>query len=202
MKFLWMVIPILFLLPNANAQTDNRYVNFHAVDPGKLYRSAQLLRTWEFEDYVGKNGIKTVINLRGASPSSSWYKTEVAMLKKLGVRQIDIPMSASRLPHQADLIKLLEAFQTAQRPILIHCLQGADRTGEAAAIYQMLYMGKTKDEALKMLSWKYGHLEFLFPAKKYFIKEVWQGLDWAYNDYEPCAGNLRYYDPENSRCLN
>lgn len=202
MQFLLTLIPFLFLITDANAQSQNRYTNFHEVDPGNFYRSAQLY-PWEIEEYVAEHGIKTVINLRGARPGSNWYDRETAVLEKLGAQQIDISMSASRIPHRADLLRLLEAYENAPRPILIHCRVGADRTGEAAALYQMLYMGKTKEEALKMLSFKYGHMEFVFPAKRYFIKEVWQGLDWAYNDYDPCTGEYDHYSPEDtSQCRN
>lgn len=173
--------------------------NFHEVDKGQLYRSAQLSGK-EFETAIKAVGIKTIINLRGANPSDKWYQEETAVAAEYGVEHIDIGMSARRLPHREDLIKLLDVFENAERPILIHCQGGADRTGEASAIYQMLYMGKSKKEALKMLTLKYFHLKKRMPAKRYFIKELWQGEDWAHNEYDPCNSDYSYYDPNNNHC--
>ncbi len=173
--------------------------NFYEVQAGQLYRSAQM-STVSFEKYIQKYGIKTVINLRGASPGEPWYEQEADLMKQLNVLHINIPMSAKRLPHRQDLLTLLDAFQNAPRPILIHCKEGADRTGEASALWQMLYMGKSKEQAMSMLSPKYGHFASLMPAKDYFIQTVWQGLDWAYQSYNPCSGQYKYYDTNAAEC--
>lgn len=173
--------------------------NFHEVESGKLYRSAQLSGK-EFEQAIEALEIKTIINLRGESPDREWYQEEIAAAEKYNVEHISIGMSAKRLPHREDLIKLLDAFENAERPILIHCQGGADRTGEASAIYQMLYMGKSKKEALKMLTFKYFHLKKKMPAKRYFIDEIWQGDDWARNKYDPCIQEYKYYDQSGNHC--
>lgn len=172
--------------------------NLHEVDPGALFRSAQLSGV-EFEQLIKEKGIKTVINLRGVS-TENWWKEEAAVMEKYGVVHVNIGMSAGRIPHRDDLIALLDTFKTAPRPILIHCMAGVDRTGEAAALYQMIYMGKSKTEALEMLTPKYGHFEIFKPAKIYFIKEVWQSERWAYEAYDPCYGDYKYYDKNNSKC--
>lgn len=172
--------------------------NFHEVDRGQLYRSPQLDKE-QFQEAIDKLGVKTIINLRGDS-DKAWYKDEVLVAKKNGVLLIDIGMSARRLPHREDLIKLLDAFRNAPRPILIHCKAGVDRTGEASALYQMIYMGKSKEEALEMLSPKFAHFEKFKPAKRYFIRDVWQGEDWARRDYDPCSGQYQHYDPRNAAC--
>lgn len=173
--------------------------NFHEVDKGKLFRSAQLDGK-DFEKAIKVHGIKTIINLRGVS-DSDWYKEEMAAAKKHNVTHISIGMSAKRLPHKKDLIKLLESFESAERPILIHCQGGADRTGEASAIYQMLYMGKSKTDALKMLTLRYFHIKERMPAKRYFIKDLWNGIEWVYNEYDPCKGDYKYYNPQDPACL-
>lgn len=171
---------------------------FYEVDEGQLYRSPQ--PTAEDIDRAAELGVKTVINLRGANPGKPWYDEEKAATTRHNMLQIDIGMSAGRLPHRDDLIKLLDALAEAPRPILIHCMAGVDRTGEAAAIYQMLYMGKTKEEALEMLSGKFGHFESNMPAKIYFIRDLWQGEKWAREEYDPCSGEYRYYNPADGVC--
>jgi protein tyrosine/serine phosphatase len=173
--------------------------NFYEIDPGRYYRSAQLSAK-EFDLYIKKHKIRTIINLRGAEPTERWYREELTVSEKHGVEHFDIPMLAEALPHKENLIRLLDLFKNAPRPILVHCQGGADRTGEASALYQMLYMGKTEEQALKMLTFKYHHLAFRKPAKRYFIKDLWQGEDWAYNHYDPCEGKFKYYDTNTAYC--
>ena len=170
------------------------------VDPGQVYRSPQPTAE-HLENYIQNYGIKTVINLRGENPSKQWWIEEHEIVKKYDLTFINISMSAKHLPHRKNLIKLLDAYKTAPRPILIHCLAGVDRTGEATAIYQMLYMGKSKEEALKMLTPEYGYFEKFKPAKKYFIEHVWQDENWAYEQYNPCLGQYKFYDTHQKACL-
>ena len=169
--------------------------NFHVVEDGKVYRSAQP----PYEELISAHemfGIKTVLNLRGGNRDNDWYLDEVRAVEETGMTLINIGMSARRLPHKEDLVQLLDVLENAEYPILIHCQAGADRTGEAVAIYMMEYMGKSKSEALKQaLSFKTLHLEWRHPAKKYFIR-AWEGLDWAYNVYDPCEFGEHYSKEE------
>lgn len=167
-------------------------LNFHSVKKGELYRSAQL-NDKQLDRAIRKLGIKTVINLRGKS-DRNWYLDEKNVAERHGVKLVSIQMSAKRLPTRADLIKLLDTFRDAERPILIHCKGGADRTGEAAAIFAMEYMGQSKKKALHQLSPKYFHFPKFKPAKRYFIKNIWQGAEWAYQNYDPCKSDYKYFN--------
>ena len=93
-------------------------------------------------------------------------------------------MSARRLPHKKDLATLLNLYENAPRPILVHCHSGADRTGEAAALWILDQQKKRRKDALKQLRLKYGHLKFKRPSKRFFIK-IWNGRKWALNQYNP-----------------
>jgi protein tyrosine phosphatase (PTP) superfamily phosphohydrolase (DUF442 family) len=168
------------------------------VDPGKLYRSPQLKKQ-DLQTLTEKLKIKTIINLRGSNPGQEWYDDEVSVAEEKGIQLIDIGMSAGRLPHREDLITLLDGFKYGEYPMLIHCKAGVDRTGEAAAIYQMQYMGKPRGTALKMLDASFGYFEFQ-PAKKYFISEIWVDEKWAREQYDPCEASYKYYDPNNPKC--
>jgi protein tyrosine/serine phosphatase len=169
----------------------NPALNLHVVEKGKLLRSKQLSAN-QLRKVIKKAGIKTLINLRGTD-TDDWWHEERQVTEELGVEFINIGMSARRLPHKQDLITLLDAYKNAPRPILIHCKGGADRTGEASAIYQMEYMGKSKKKALKQLTFKYFHIKQRFPAKRYFIKR-YLGEDWVRSQYDPCQPGWKYYD--------
>ena len=172
---------------------------FFEVDPGKLYRSPQPTGG-EIEKYVKDHGIKTIINLRGESPGKAWYEEEMSAAKKFNIDVVNIAMSATRVPHRQDLLELLDAYEKAQRPILIHCLRGIDRTGEAAAIYEMIYMNKPKKEALKMLTSAFGYFEQIMPAKLYFIRDLCVDEQWAREEYDPCSKNYKYYNKNVPAC--
>jgi protein tyrosine/serine phosphatase len=166
--------------------------NLREVDAGSFYRSGQLGAD-RLRDTIDALGIKTIINLRGVRPQMGWYRDEVAVAREKGVRLISLRFGADRLPHRRDLVELLDALRDAERPILVHCRAGADRSGVASAIYQMEYMGRQKQEALEMLTLRYFHIAWLRPAKRYFI-ERYQGEEWARTRYDPCGPGYQYYD--------
>ena len=66
---------LLFILPFLPACALG--YNFHEVDAGRFYRSAQLPPTI-LDEVIQDYGIRTVINLRGRSPHKEWYLQEVA----------------------------------------------------------------------------------------------------------------------------
>ena len=169
---------------NIHINTFKRWAdNFHAVEKNRLYRSRQI-HPRRLRKYVKKYHIKTVINLRGKNEHRSWWQREQSVLKDLGVNFFNIPMSAKRLTPKMHIITLLNLYRTAPRPILIHCHSGADRTGEAAALWVLMQQRKGKKKALKQLSIKYGYLATRRPAKKFLIN-IWQGIRWLNEQYDP-----------------
>ena len=163
--------------------------NLREVDPGRFYRSGQLSDS-QLRNTIDAFGIRTIINLRGHSTDHDWYQVEAAVAAEADVSLHNIHLSSRGLPHRHELEDLLDLYRTAERPILVHCDGGADRAGEASAIYQIEYMGKSRTEALEMLTLRYGHLSWWKPAKRYFI-ERYQGEDWLLNEYDPCSDDHR-----------
>jgi protein tyrosine/serine phosphatase len=159
--------------------------NFHAVEEGQFYRSAQLTSE-ELEDVVRQYGIKSVINLRGSQPGEPWFDAEKAMLVKLNVRMENLGFTSEHVPSRDDLVKYLDAIGSLPRPILVHCRAGSDRTGEASAIYVMEEMKRPREEAMAQLSFKYLHIPLFQPAKKYLINN-YGGSQWARTSYDPCS---------------
>jgi len=157
--------------------------NFHTIEPKKAYRSGTMpIRNLARK--IRKYKIKTVINLRGAMPHKRWWRRENSFLKKLGINFYNVHMSARTLPSKENLLTLLDIFKHAPRPVLIHCQAGADRTGEAAALWQLTQQKLSKRKALRQLSTSYGHISQRYPAKRFFIKQ-WKGASWARRKYHP-----------------
>lgn len=128
--------------------------NLHEVAPG-VWRSNQPSprRLRQFRDM----GLRSVINLRGA-PRSSYYLFEEEACRELGLALVNCPFSARRLPPAADLLRLLDLFRSVERPFVMHCKSGADRSGLAAALYLMAEADVPVAEARKQLGLRYLHL--------------------------------------------
>lgn len=150
--------------------------NFHEVLPGTLYRSAQPSVT-ALNDYVHRYGIKTVINLRGPS-DDGWYKDEINASKALNVTHVDFEMSANRQLPLQKAMELISLLKNAQKPVLIHCKAGADRTGLAAVIYLQQVVGVDEDEAEQQL-WPivYGHIGIPFLSSTYAMDQTWAMIE-------------------------
>jgi protein tyrosine/serine phosphatase len=131
--------------------------NLHEVLRNELYRSAQPSAA-DLSQLKATIGIRTVINLRGANPSADWYREEIAESKRLGVAHIDFRMKASRGLDQRQAAALIDLMRRAEKPILIHCQSGIDRTGLASALYLAAVSRAREEEAERQLSLAYGHL--------------------------------------------
>ncbi len=131
--------------------------NFHTITAGEAYRSAQLSGP-EFENYIKKYGIRSILNLRGENPYEQWYRDEISISKEYNVAHYDIALSAGREPAGDEVRKIMEVFRMAPHPILIHCMAGADRTGLVAAMWKVIVDKETKKEAEGQLSIWYGHI--------------------------------------------
>ncbi|MFO0957540.1 MAG: tyrosine-protein phosphatase [Isosphaeraceae bacterium] len=120
--------------------------NRGVVIPGRVYRSGQLdgdsLAAW-----VRRDGIRTVINLRGPNPPIAWYRAERAATLGEGATQVDLTLASDHWLSRAQARTLLEALDGAEYPILIHCQWGAERTGLVSSFLQLLEEGKGPEAA-------------------------------------------------------
>lgn len=144
---------LLFLLPLCFASIgspifagDNGKIeglpNFHKVTE-ELYRGGQPKEEgWE---RLRALGIKLVIDLRGDDS-----EREEAILQRMGIRYLNIPLSALRRPKPAEVEAFFAAVDDpANQPVFVHCRRGADRTGVMVAIYRIARQGWTADQAYK-----------------------------------------------------
>ena len=134
--------------------------NFHAVDPGVLYRSAQL-GDQDLQAYARRYGIKSVLNLRGAHPGEAWYDGEMDAVHQLALVHYDYPLSAKRFVTSGEIAELLDIVRRAPKPLLVHCRSGADRSGLLAALYRYAVDGDSAAQADAQLSLVFGHFPYL-----------------------------------------
>jgi len=131
--------------------------NLHPVVSGQIYRAAQP-EPATLQRLVTRKGIRSVINLRGCCPHLEWYTQEANATADLDLDQVDIAMSATRLPSAQSVVQLIEALDQAPRPLLLHCQQGVDRTGLASVVALLLYTSTPLDQARRQLSLEMGHV--------------------------------------------
>jgi protein tyrosine/serine phosphatase len=153
--------------------------NVHPVVPGVVYRSAQPT-AGDIAHYHAIYGIRTIVNLRGANPSAPWYQQETAASAQLGITHIDFRMSARDELSQSRAASLIGIFERAQKPILIHCKAGADRSGLAAALYLAAIAKSGEKAAEAQISIRYGHISLPISAT--------YAMDQSFEDLEPWLG--------------
>lgn len=149
--------------------------NIHEVEPG-VYRSNQLPAD-TMAALVREKGIRTVLNLRGNGGAEDWYVAESRAVSSAGAGLVDLQMSANNEPDDALIRQLVATLRTVQRPVLIHCHGGADRTGLASALYELLIARKPADEAVGQLSFAYGHFPWLGSDTVAMDRAFWRVAD-------------------------
>ena len=148
------------------------YGNFHEVVTNELYRSAQLY-SFNLPSYIEKNGIRSIINLRGKS-NEKWYKEELRIAQEHNVTHYDFGIPDRRVIPQEKMDALVELMKKAPKPLLIHCKAGADRTSLASALY--LYALKHDKDAKRAISILYGHFPWLGSKTK--------AMDKSFENYQ------------------
>src|SRR5713226_7804158 len=85
-------------------------INFHAVVPGKCYRSAQ--PTPAFLDHIQRTqGIRSIVNLRDENDDESWYQQEKHAAQQLGLELIDAGLWSKEQPPEEDFHRFVQAMK-------------------------------------------------------------------------------------------
>ncbi len=151
--------------------------NFHVVEEGVLYRSAQL-RDYQLKKRIEEHHIASIINLRGPMSHDPRYVDEVALAQEHNITHIDMPLSAYAYYDVNASMKLLELMRNAPKPLLIHCEGGADRSALADALWRYTQMHESKTQAQEAsYRWEWGYLPYgKWEAKENMRKSF---LDYA-----------------------
>lgn len=133
-----------------NLATDN----FAIVEPGALYRSGQMSPDG-LARVVREHKIKTVFNLRGPHPEHVWYRGEQKATLDAGATQVDMALSSSEWMSRVQLRTLIQTLDAVERPLLVHCWRGSERTGLVMALSRLLEPGSTLEQARAEFSLRY-----------------------------------------------
>lgn len=135
--------------------------NFFKVTPD-LYRAGQ--PTSDAMKAYEAFGIKTVINLRN-------HHTDDDEAKGTNLVLVHLATSTTGVTDDEFMVKALQAIREAQKPVLVHCMHGADRTGLVMAMYRMAEQGWSREEAIReMREGGYGFHSVWVHIPKYLEK--------------------------------
>jgi len=149
------------------------WTNFDEVAPG-VYRSNQ--PTHRRFEKLRAMGIRSILNLRGAA-GAAHYLVEEESCRELGLELVNVSFHARHAAPAEDILKVIAAFRTIERPFVMHCKSGADRAGFAAAIYLMVIEGRPVAEARRMLGVKYIHFRWTKTGVLDYILDLYEARD-------------------------
>ncbi|MCZ7676741.1 MAG: tyrosine-protein phosphatase [Roseovarius sp.] len=165
------------------------WTNFDEVAPG-VYRSNQ--PTHRRFEKLKAMGIRSILNLRGDG-GAAHYLVEEESCRALGLTLVNVTFHARHAAPAEDILKVIEAFRTIERPFVMHCKSGADRAGFAAAIYLMVIEGRPVAEARRMLGVRYIHFRWTKTGVLDYILDLYEARnareaisfeDWVAGEYD------------------
>jgi len=168
------------------------YLNKHRVSP-QFWRAAQPTPGQLLQS--AHDGVKTVVNLRGGREFGSWpLEREACEVSDLQL--VDFVIRSRGAPDRERIASAKAFFEGLTYPVLAHCKSGADRAGFMATLYLLIHEQRPLDEALKQLSWRYGHFKFAKTGildaffERYRVEGLEKGIDfqtWVETIYNPEA---------------
>jgi len=128
---------------------------------------------WDTLDWLKKQGVDLVINLRSESENNSFSETafnEKDRVSDLGIKYISIPISGNDSYTKENLKKLADALNSNYTKVLIHCAS-CGRVSNFMIAYLVEYKGYKLSEAVDFGK----QLKFTFPLENLLVKEiVWE----------------------------
>jgi hypothetical protein len=136
--------------------------NLYRIEDG-LYRAAQPT-AGGFAD-LSALGVQSVLDVAGGPGDG-------AFVPKDEIRLFHVPMSAWGLHDDLVLQALRIMADPGNRPLLIHCQHGADRTGAMVALYRVVVQGWSKADAIREMNEGGYHHSFLWKNLDRYVRRA------------------------------
>lgn len=118
------------------------------VEQGQIYRSGRLYAGL-VEETVRKYHIAEIIDLTSTGPDNRDKRAETDASLALGVKLLQLPLDGDGtgdVRRYAEAIREIHDASLHQRPILVHCAAGTQRTGGVIAAYRLLVQHRLPTE--------------------------------------------------------
>jgi protein tyrosine phosphatase (PTP) superfamily phosphohydrolase (DUF442 family) len=136
----------------ATAVPGTSVANLYRIEDG-LYRAAQPTAAGFTE--LSALGVHSVLDVAGGAGDGAFVSGDA-------IRLFHVPMSAWGLHDDLVLRALRIMADPANRPLLVHCQHGADRTGAMVALYRVVVQGWKKADAIREMNRGGYHHTFLW----------------------------------------
>lgn len=150
---------LLFRIGSWNWLLNNNLGKVDRRQGAEIYRSREP-KPKHVLKYQQRYGIKTVLSLNGEQDDAveveiNGQQTTLTMhdfMLRRGLANPHVSMGSTLAPTDDQLVAVFRVLlDDSAKPILLHCTGGADRTGIIAALYQVEFMGRTKQQARKAM---------------------------------------------------
>ncbi len=146
----------------AEPQNSKHFKRLYKVSD-RMYRSEQPSKKGFLE--LEAMGVKTILNLRRNKDDNKKAGHTSLVLKHIRLKSKEI--------NEGDIIEVLQALKTADKPILIHCWHGSDRTGVMTAAYRIIFENWSKAEAIEEFRLpEFGYHENWYPNLLELLKDM------------------------------
>ena len=119
------------------------------VERGKIYRSGQLSSAL-VKRVLEQHKIQIIIDLNGSDPNWTDQVAEKNAAELLGIEHTHYKLNGDGTGEILNYAKAIRAIVTAKqenKPVLVHCAAGAQRTGGVIAAYRVLVENVSPPEA-------------------------------------------------------
>jgi len=123
------------------------------IEEGKIYRSGRLSSAL-VKRVLEKHNIVVIVSLSGEKPNDKDQNAERKAAAELGIEILRFPLSGNGTGDIKNYAQAIAAMVNARRmnkPVLIHCAAGTQRTGAVTACYRMLVENRSPEFAYKEL---------------------------------------------------
>lgn len=136
--------------------------NFYRLSE-EVYRSKQ--PDDEGMATLEKMGMRSILNLRE-------FHSDEDEAEGTHLKLYHVPVNAGKVD-DSFVVEALRAIANAEKPILIHCWHGSDRTGLVAAMYRMVFQGWSRERAIdEFANGGYGYHERFYPNIERYLESV------------------------------
>jgi protein tyrosine/serine phosphatase len=114
------------------------------VEEGKIYRSGQLSRHL-VKQVLQAHHIQTIVDLTFDNPEDANHAAEIAAIAEMGIERKLCPLDSDGTGDvhiYAQAVAAVAAAERQGKPVLVHCVAGAQRTGGVVALYRLLVQGR------------------------------------------------------------